>query len=158
MRIVTLFLSLCLLTSCSNGYQSSISRTNSDFRGFKTDCQGTLKFVDLLDGGSYQKLSRPAGEQNLKVYYESSYGPSLGESGRQGYFCSYVTSHDLSFVSKPGKAYRFYVDESTPSKYKVTVLELIDPGSPEAKPVASNSIQTSIKNRCRPFTRHSSCY
>jgi len=93
------------------------------------------------------RLVVPAGAQHLKVGYESE--PAVPEKypSHGDYLCAVQSTHEVAFEAEPGKTYRFDAARETGGGFVITAYEVYAP--PNARPIATSSLQLSARSRCR---------
>ena len=117
------------------------------FSGYAADCHGSLLFMNADGSIIGRDLIAASGAKDFQLWHESEPGYSTDYPDDM-YMCRYQTVHRVRFDAKPGKAYRFYVDRRSESRFSMAAYEIIRPGEPDATPVPTTSEQLSTKQVC----------
>src|SRR5689334_4824887 len=94
----------------------------AEIKGYSTPCNGKVRVV-APDSSKNSHSYSPAGPTHLVVEAESEPSYELDFSGDPAYMCAYVSRHNLTFDSKPGRSYRLSLVRTEPHKFEIEVRE-----------------------------------
>ena len=122
------------LTSCAMQRQCPCPET-SYLKGYRTTCDGTLHIGEFNQTTLSTRLSLIPGQQILKIEYRSPTFYSNEPQTGPGELCVDLVEYKLSFESKAGRTYTFYVDGQPYSPRALTVLESKEFRGVESEPI-----------------------